>query len=312
MHKTEQYIRGSCGVVVTCVCDDCGESLSMGRSNDKSRAVRIEMRAASLIVVSGKYAGRVARRKLTIAERRAQIANSLMYGGRSTHLEMPRRGLAGWLAFEIAMHSEAQQECVLEELDHHKLEDLGVEERAGRISEQGRHDVAAAVARHANIEEGTSKNSCLVCGSTGGCEKHRLFTCAGCQQLTSWEDCGEDEHPNLCSDCWLSKRGFAAVEVITGVEPELGVEIALAVEFGDPFDGDVRTAWNADLDAMESAVTSGAPVEDHCDEETCRCGLTLGEHAPEGVPAPVPMGCRRHEGSDGSTDQPLISQSVQP
>lgn len=55
-------------------------------------------------------------------------------------------------------------------------------------------------------EEWLARKPCSACDTSDGCEQHRMFTCAKCGKRVSWNDGGDDEAPDACSDCWLAAQ----------------------------------------------------------------------------------------------------------
>jgi hypothetical protein len=137
---------------------------TLERSNDKPAAVKMEMRAAELILVRGKNKGRINKYRCTSAEWLAHA--DCLNANRSpdvTEDGMPTKGVAGWLANEIATHDE-QQSALREDLIDFATRTLSrelvtvseTEYRIGfsdLVSEQTRHDVAASVDRHDRAEQ---------------------------------------------------------------------------------------------------------------------------------------------------------------
>lgn len=67
--------------------------------------------------------------------------------------------------------------------------------------------------------------TCQPCGTSDGCNKHKIFTCATCKRLTHWRDGAADDCPDDCSDCWAAKHPDAAdVPVIVRVDDPAPVD----------------------------------------------------------------------------------------
>jgi len=105
------------------------------------------------------------------------------------------------------------------------------EEWQARIAEQTRHDVAASVVRHAQVDEAKARRDaqCAACGTSDGCSKHEMFTCVSCGALVSWADGGPPDEDGLggdeCSNCYAARTDNDTVTVTIDSDFEPGVQI---------------------------------------------------------------------------------------
>jgi hypothetical protein len=112
------------------------------KSNDKPRAVRIEIRAAKLAAEWQRH-----------PETKAEMAG---YRAHAEDVDPSERGLAGWLARQIVHHNHYHFAAKIEE-HLASVDSLAppppewqakVLAECDRVDEQTRHDVAASVVRH--------------------------------------------------------------------------------------------------------------------------------------------------------------------